>query len=238
LAINKNFVVKNGLEVNTDLILADADTNRVGIGSTIPTEKLDVGGTIAAENAIISGFSTVSEALNVGDGGTIFTAYYDGKPLVGVGTYSPQYNLDVYGPVSTGQTALGVYGDVYLSGQINQVSVSGTSFFNGAVYLNSDITINGNYYGEASTLSGIVTTIVAGTGITISPSNGKGLVEVEVLPFDFVSNLGVKSDTTYIGAGVTTLAFEGVTVSSVVGGVSTVTVTPGATIGLVLALGS
>ena len=32
MAVNKNFVVKNGLEVDTDLIFADASTNKVGIG--------------------------------------------------------------------------------------------------------------------------------------------------------------------------------------------------------------
>jgi hypothetical protein len=35
-AINKNFVIKNGLEVDTNLIIADAYTNKVGIGTTVP----------------------------------------------------------------------------------------------------------------------------------------------------------------------------------------------------------
>ena len=42
MAVNKNFVVKNGLEVSTDLILADAARNKVGIGSTTPRTELDV----------------------------------------------------------------------------------------------------------------------------------------------------------------------------------------------------
>jgi len=32
--VNKNFVVKNGLEVKSNLILADADINGVGIGTS------------------------------------------------------------------------------------------------------------------------------------------------------------------------------------------------------------
>ena len=32
MAVDKNFVVKNGLEVNTKLINANATTNKVGIG--------------------------------------------------------------------------------------------------------------------------------------------------------------------------------------------------------------
>ena len=44
MAVNKNFVVKNGIEVNEDLIFASSDLDKVGIGSTIPTTTLDVVG--------------------------------------------------------------------------------------------------------------------------------------------------------------------------------------------------
>ena len=40
MAVNKNFVVKNGLEVNTDLIIANADLNQVGIATTNPEYTL------------------------------------------------------------------------------------------------------------------------------------------------------------------------------------------------------
>jgi hypothetical protein len=42
MSINKNFVVKNGFEVSTDLILANADTRKVGIGTTAPQYTLHV----------------------------------------------------------------------------------------------------------------------------------------------------------------------------------------------------
>jgi hypothetical protein len=58
VSINKNFVVKHGLEVSTDLILADADTRRVGIASTNPQFTLDVAGGIGATDIFISGVST------------------------------------------------------------------------------------------------------------------------------------------------------------------------------------
>ena len=48
MAVNKNFVVKNGLEVNTNLILADVDTSRVGIGTSIADYTLHVNGGIGA----------------------------------------------------------------------------------------------------------------------------------------------------------------------------------------------
>ena len=59
MAVNKNFVVKNGLEVDTDLIFADASTNKVGIGSTIPASMLDVKGGIAVTDINATGVTTV-----------------------------------------------------------------------------------------------------------------------------------------------------------------------------------
>jgi hypothetical protein len=63
-AINKNFVVKKGLEVNTDLIVANSDTNRVGIGTTIPRYKHHVVGGIGATFATVTGITTTTE-LNI-----------------------------------------------------------------------------------------------------------------------------------------------------------------------------
>ena len=59
MAVNKNFVVKNGLEVSTDLIFADASTDKVGIGSTIPSTQLDVKGGIAVTDINATGVGTI-----------------------------------------------------------------------------------------------------------------------------------------------------------------------------------
>ena len=58
-SVNRNFVVRNGLEVNTDLIYADIDTNRVGIGLTVPEADLHVSGNaIIDPNLTVAGNST------------------------------------------------------------------------------------------------------------------------------------------------------------------------------------
>ena len=54
MAVNKNFVVKNGLEVNTDLILANADTTQVGIATTNPEYTLHVNGGVGATDSYVS----------------------------------------------------------------------------------------------------------------------------------------------------------------------------------------
>lgn len=65
MAINKNFVVKNGLEVDTNTLFVDSENNRVAIGTTVPTASLDVRGKIKTDseietwNARIVGIATV-----------------------------------------------------------------------------------------------------------------------------------------------------------------------------------
>ena len=158
MAVNKNFVVKNGLEVNTDLIVADTDSNKVGIGTTIPTYQLHVyqGTGIGASSVYVTGISTVAQTFNVGLGGSVFTVLGNAEGTagigqsVGVGTGEPAYLLDVRSPVSTGQTALYVQGDMYVTGDINldditldQLKVSGISTFIGFSTFASGINVLG-----------------------------------------------------------------------------------------------
>ena len=62
MAINKNFVIKNGVEINTSLIVGDATLNKVGVGTTVPGYTLHVGGSrggIGATDITITGIATV-----------------------------------------------------------------------------------------------------------------------------------------------------------------------------------
>ena len=42
MAVNKNFVVKNGLEVAVDALTVEASTKKVGLGTINPTDTLDL----------------------------------------------------------------------------------------------------------------------------------------------------------------------------------------------------
>ena len=68
---NKNFVVKHGLEVDTNLIFADKSSNKVGIATTVANYTLHVNGGIGATTAVISGISTVN---NITIQGTLKTS--------------------------------------------------------------------------------------------------------------------------------------------------------------------
>jgi hypothetical protein len=163
MSINKNFVVKNGFEVSTDLILANADTNKVGIGTTNPQYKLDVAGGIGATDFYLTGIGTFANELNVGLGGTVLTVLGIGNSI-GIGTALPAYLLDIRSPVSTGQTALYVQGDVRITGDLSlddvtlddaeiqnltvtealNVTSPGISTFGGYVDINDSVDISNN----------------------------------------------------------------------------------------------
>jgi hypothetical protein len=139
MGINKNFVVRHGFEASTDLILADADTRKVGIGTTRPRYDFTVAGGIGATDFYLTGIGTFVDELNVGLGGTVLTVLGLGNSI-GIGTALPEYLLDIRSPVSTGQTALYVQGDVRITGDI----VADDIIFDDAII--DDLTINNTFY--------------------------------------------------------------------------------------------
>ena len=272
-AINKSFVIKNGLEVNTNLIFADAPEGKVGIGTTNPQYTLHVSGGIGVTNlyvsgisttgvlhvgtagtvitataagsvglgttnpqyklqviggigvtdSFVSGVSTVRTELRVGTGGTVLTVLGVGNSI-GVGTASPQYLFHINSPVSTGQTALYVQGDVRITGDLSvdditfddatlsnltvtealNVTSPGISTFGGYVDINSDVDISGtlNVVG-LSTFGGYVdinnsvdiSNDLNVTGIaTIATLNATG---IGVTNFTVYNNLSVGGISTF-----------------------------------------
>ena len=255
MAVNKNFVVKNGLEVATDLILANATSKNVGIGSTQPAFTLDVQGGIGATDVKVSGFTTLAQDLQVGTSGSVFYVS-DTNNNVGVGTSVPNpiYTLDVRSPVSTGQTALYVYGDMRVTGDINldditlddaeiqnltitdTLHVTGLTTFVGFTTFNDYVFIQD---GLNVTGAGITAADVNVSGfITASNINVSGVVTAT--QFVGLGQIGVGSEGTSIGTGVTMVDFKSSNALNTVdlsSGIATVTVQTGASIGLVIALG-
>jgi len=261
MAVNKNFVVKNGLEVATDVILASATTKKVGIGSTTPEFTLDVRGGIGATDVIISGFATVARDLQVGTSGSVFYVS-NSTNNVGVGTSVPNaaYTLDVRSSVSTGQTALYVYGDMRVTGDLNldditlddasiqnltvtdTSEVTGLSTFSSNVDINADLDVAGITTTNNLRVSGFSTFVGFSTfNDYVFIQDGLNVTGViTATSFDGLGQIGVGSEGTFIGTGVTMVDFKssnGGNTVDLTTGIATVTVTTGASIGLVIALG-
>ena len=286
MAVNKNFVVKNGLEVATDVILANASTKNVGIGSTQPALTLDVRGGIGATDLQVTGFSTFTDDIQVGASGSVFYVS-NSTNMVGVGTSVPAYLLDVRSPVSTGQTALYVFGDMRVTGDINldditlddasidnltvldtltvagivtlassggitttggqvyvdtDLNVGGASTFTGAADFNNDVDIDGHTELDNLNVSGFSTFVGFSTfNDYVFIQDGLNVAGViTATSFTGLGQIGVGSEGTFIGTGVTMVDFKSSNAGNTVDvttGIATVTVQTGASIGLVIALG-
>lgn len=160
--INKNFVVKNGIEVADTVIYATAATGKVGIGSTLPSTTLEVRGQgIKSPDGLFTGILTAISTFDVGTGGTVLNV--DGaRGKIGVNTTSSLYAVTIAG---LGSTAVYVQsGDVDIEGS---VSVGGTFEVGTGVTIKS---------------SGITVTtgsdVKVGTSVTITNSglNATGVV--------------------------------------------------------------
>jgi len=187
MAINKNFTVKNGLEVNTSLIFADSDTRKVGIATTDPGYDLHVNGGIGVTNLVVAGVSTFSG----------ISTFSDSVYVAGITT--------VDGGVSTGVTALTVIGDLRVTGDINLDDITfDTANLN-------DLDVAGIVTTKNLNTTGIGTfqNLVVNGGTVLS-----GLTTLGPLAPGFTTTfhaaVGIQSDGVVIGTGVTTINFAGI----------------------------
>ena len=174
MAVNKNFVVKNGLEVDTNTLFVDSANNRVAIGTTVPTATLDVRGKILSDSQVESwvgkfvgivtagavGVSTLTytvgtgsstklgianaTSLNVTTGFSTVQSLTATDLTVSIGATVTK-DLNV-GAAATVGAALTVSGSSKLQDvQVGSaLTVVGVSTFTGNAYFNGNVDINGD----------------------------------------------------------------------------------------------
>ena len=182
MAVNKNFVVKNGLEVNENLIVANATDSFVGVGTSTPNNTLHVFGGIGATDVRVTGISSFIQNVYVGASGTTFSVVdiTGSNAQVGIGTDLPEYLLDIRSAVSTGQTALYVQGDARVTGDLiaDDITLDQANFTN--INVSGFTTTSELVVGYGASVAGI-TTIghlsraaagSGGTSVTFNPAAG------------------------------------------------------------------
>jgi hypothetical protein len=194
MAVQKNFVVRNGIEVNNNLLVADSSTDHVGVGTSSPKYTLEVIGGIGVTYVNVLGITTVAQEFNVGTGGTVITSLDVG--LTGFGTQSPAYIVDIRSPVSTGQTALYVRGDARITGDLYADDIS----FDQATLNNLEVTGVGTIATASIDLGYVKTGIV-----TNLSTSGIGTIETASINLGHV-NTGIVTNLITSGIGSITIA--------------------------------
>ena len=160
MAINKNFIIKHGFEVNGNVFVVNPDNDRVGVNTSIPEHTLHVIGGIGVTDARITGVTTalgdVLVANSSGVDGKAFAVRVSAGNSVGINTANPRYPLEVIGPVSIGQTAQYIFGDLGVSGEVSASNFnSGNASFTGITTFTNTTQSTSSTTGSAKFAGGV-----------------------------------------------------------------------------------
>jgi len=211
MAVDKSFVVKNGLEVNSDLIVADASSKKVGIASTGPRSTLDVRGGIAATDINITGVATIATLeASAGD--------------VNLGNLNVT-GFSTFGGVSVDQltvTGFTTFADISydeISGRnLTLTGIATVPTFVGLTSFNDGITVTGistitsldstdvNVSGTATIATADITTL-SNTPTFSGGANISGVVTAA--QFVGAGQIGIGTSLGLVGYGVSFLEFRG-----------------------------
>ena len=225
MAINKNFKVENGLEVNKNLIFADTNSNKVGIVTTDVKYTLHVNGGIGATNLTVTGVSTFNNIVlnkGVSIGGTTGKK---GQLLVSTGTGVTWSNLSRNSYLSIAFPGQTTFNFPYEVGSV-EVYLNGVrlSPFEFTATDGTSIVLKDACFGDEN-----VEIIVAQT-LPVAQGGGGNIVAIGITVQDEGSTIGTASSITlinFIGSGVsvTSASAYGVDVN-----IQSVSIPPGKTV--------
>ena len=213
MAVDKSFVVKNGLEVNSDLIVADANNKKVGIASTSPRSTLDVRGGIAATDGNFTGILTAA-SVDISDFGVLNGS---GANITGFSTLG---GLSVDQLTVTGVATFADLSYDEITGRnLNITGIATVPVFVGLTSFNDGIEVTGiSTYAEIDTtnlnISGVGTVATANiTTLSNYPNFTGGATVVGTVTAAHFSGgglgVGIKTSGSVIGYGFTMLNFVG-----------------------------
>ncbi len=220
MAIQKNFTIKNGLEVNDNLIFADKNQNTVGIGTTITPEKLQVNGGIGATSLVLSGVGTIptlnstNAIINTGTISVGVVTSITGTGLTytagNFGTVNATTGNIVTGVVTTLSGSTATYTNGYFTTQNSGAILVDNLFAVNGITTNGTVT---NLTGTAATIGTVKITagiITSSSGIVTYYGDGRYL-DISANP---ASGIGIGTTGGIVGYGITFLDLKGAGVST------------------------
>ena len=201
-AINKNFVIKNGIEVGENLIYGDKTNLKVGIGTTVPNYTLDVRGGIGATSV------SVGQTITANSG--IFTSFN----VSGVATVT---TLNATGVAATAirstwsQVGLGL---TFTTGIATNFTVSGVGTITTLNATGVTATVVSSTWSQVG--AGLTFTTGIGTNLTVS-----GVGTITTLNATGVAATAIRSTWSQVGLGLTFTT--GIATNFTVSGVGTIT---------------
>jgi hypothetical protein len=210
--ITKNFLIKNGLEVNGALLVVNTDNNKVGVGTTVLVHDFNVKGGIGVTNALVTGIATVTELISLYSQTGVTTI----STLTATNANFQQINVS---GVSTFAGITTVTGTTLFA---NQVSVSGVSTFagittvTGTTLFANQLSVSG--VATASQFSGPLSGTVTGTLIGDVNSSGVSTFTTLKVGTGVTINSGIVTATSFSGSGINLTGI--VTFLSAGGGIS------------------
>ncbi len=195
-----NLVVKNKSSLTDLIVTGIATIGQITISSsessikstTLDSEYLNISGISTVNNLSIGSTEVLSSNYQLKNilsidnvtketlKESLKTGFFESIEVSGVGTIDGKVNitngLDVEKQTNLDDlvvTGIATIGDIEIANGIitvPQIEVENISA--------SGVITSVNYYGDGSTLSGLVTSLVAGIGISLNPSNGQGRVTV------------------------------------------------------------
>jgi len=228
MAVNKNFVVKNGLEVDTNTLFVDSANNRVAIGTTVPTTTLDVRGKILSDSQVESWVGKFVGIVTAGAVGvttmTATDAVVTGFSTLGKANAT---SLNVTTGFSTVQSLTATDLTVSIGATVTKdlnvgaaatvgaaLTVTGNAYFNGDVDINKALDVGEDLNVGAAATVGSALTVTGGAKIALDSRFEKAL--------EIGEDLNVGGATTISGPTILSSDLN-VSGASTVGGALTVT---------------
>lgn len=216
--ITKNFVIKNGLEVNSGLFIVNTDNDKVGVGTTVLSYDFNVKGGIGVTNAVVTGITTVNEFVSTYSQLGIATAstYRVGTTTVfqtsgGLVSLSGIQTVDGTAKTTLINQLLGSQVD------INNLTITGVATFSNQVEVSGRLDVDGQGEFDDINVSGVSTFV----GIATHQNTVFG-TQLSLIGISTLSSAIVGSAVTITSGGINVTGFVTAT-SARIGTATTIT---------------